>query len=138
MSESTIDFAALKSRAKQACSVAYAPYSRFRVGAAVSAASGEVFSGCNVENASYGLTQCAERNAIAAAVAAGMHDLHAVLIYTPGERAHPPCGACRQVIQELIAPAGRIISCCDSEQVKEWTVAGILPEPFKSEDVLRP
>ncbi len=138
MSESAVDLAVLKSRAKQACSAAYAPYSRFRVGAAVCGASGQVFSGCNVENASYGLTQCAERNAIAAAVVAGLQDLQAVLIYTPGERAHAPCGACRQVIQELMSPAGRIISCCDSEQVKEWTVAGILPDPFQSEAVLRP
>lgn len=138
MSEPTVDFAALKSKAKQACSAAYAPYSRFRVGAAVCAAGGQVFSGCNVENASYGLTQCAERNAIAAAVVAGMQELHAVLIYTPGERARTPCGACRQVIQELMDPAGRIISCCDSKQVKEWTVAAILPEPFQSEDVLHP
>lgn len=138
MSELPVDFVTLKSRAKQACSAAYAPYSRFRVGAAVSGASGQVFSGCNVENASYGLTQCAERNAIAAAIVAGMQDLQAVLIYTPGERAHAPCGACRQVIQELMSPAGRIISCCDSDEVKEWTVAGILPEPFQSEAVLRP
>ena len=136
MSQPKIDFAILKSAAQKASTAAYAPYSKFRVGAAVSDNSGQVFFGCNVENASYGLTQCAERNAIAAAMVAGSRDLQVVLIYTAGAVPHAPCGACRQVIQELMHPAARIISCCDGEEVKEWSIAEILPAPFKPEVIL--
>jgi cytidine deaminase len=91
-----------------------------------------------MENASYGLTQCAERNAIAAAVVAGIRDLRAVLIYTPGNRVHAPCGACRQVIGEMMHPAARVISCCDSDEYSEWTVGELLPEPFEPEALLNP
>ena len=78
MTEKSVNIADLKSRAKLACDEAYAPYSQFRVGAVVSDEQGRVFSGCNVENASYGLTQCAERNAIAAAIVAGVKELKVV------------------------------------------------------------
>jgi cytidine deaminase len=130
MTDSGLDLQALKSRAQDACTAAYAPYSRFRVGATVVGEGGQIFSGCNVENASYGLTMCAERNAIAAAVAAGVKSIQTVLVYTPGQQAHAPCGGCRQVMQELMGPMANVISCCDSEDVKEWTVAEILPHPF--------
>jgi len=130
------DLLALKSRAEQACAFAHAPYSRFPVGAAVTDASGQIASGCNVENASFGLTMCAERNAIAAALAAGYKDLNAVVIYTPGKHAHAPCGACRQVMQELLNPEASIISCCDSDEVKNWTLVEILPDPFITEKCL--
>ncbi len=122
--------AQLKPLAKEVCSRAHAPYSQFPVGAAVLDEAGGVFVGCNVENASFGLTLCAERNALAAAVAAGASRVETVLIYTPGEQAHPPCGACRQVIEELMEPDARIISCCDSKHVRSWTVAEVLPDPF--------
>ncbi len=81
---------------------AYAPYSGFQVGAAVLTAGGRIFTGVNVENASYGLTICAERAAIQAAVAAGQCRLRAVLIVAP--HAAPPCGACRQVLAEFAGP----------------------------------
>ncbi len=80
---------------------AYAPYSGFAVGAAVVSADGQVFSGCNVENASYGLTVCAERHAVAAAVAAGARDLRGLAVVTPVSPPAPPCGACRQVLAEF-------------------------------------
>ncbi len=130
MTTSEIDFFSLKSAAEQACLLAYAPYSHFPVGSAVVNTSGQVISACNVENASFGLTMCAERSALAAAVAAGLEELTAILIFTPGPQAHSPCGACRQVMQELMNPDARVISCCDSEDIKKWTVDSILPDPF--------
>ena len=101
-SDSSID--ALIEAASTACGHAHAPYSGFRVGAAVLGPDGRVFSGCNVENASFGLTVCAERNALAAAIAAGADPgtLGPLVIFTPGQRAHSPCGACRQVMRELM------------------------------------
>src|ERR1700754_816758 len=85
---------------------AHAPYSNFHVGAAVQTASGEIFTGCNVENASYGLTICAERAAVCAAVAAGHKEIVAVAVVTSG--GHSPCGACRQVLSEF-GPAMEVV-----------------------------
>ena len=98
----------LERAARAAAEKAYAPYSGFRVGAAVLAASGKVFSGCNVENASYGLCNCAERTAIFNAVAAGEQVLRAVVVYTPTANPTSPCGACRQVISEF-GPRARVV-----------------------------
>ncbi len=92
---------------------------------------GAIHAGCNVENASFGLTSCAERNALAAAVVARATDLHTLVIYTPGERPWPPCGACRQVISELMRPDAVVRSCCDSETRSEWTVDQLLPDAFR-------
>ena len=80
---------------------AYAPYSNFQVGAAVLAADGRIFTGCNVENLSYGLTICAERNAIFAAVAAGIREFSAIAIVADTRQPISPCGACRQVMAEF-------------------------------------
>ncbi len=91
----------MKSEARRAADRAYAPYSGFKVGAAVLDDRGRVYAGCNVENASYGLTVCAERNAVARAVCAGAKSLQAVLVFTGTEKLTPPCGACLQVIAEL-------------------------------------
>jgi len=115
--------------ARKASAGAYSPYSKFRVGAAVLDAVGEVHVGCNVENASYGLTSCAERNALAAAMANGARDLTAILIYVPGPRLFEPCGACRQVMLELMPASAPVYSVCtDAENC--WTVAELLPAPF--------
>ena len=124
---------ALKSAAKRASRNAYAKYSNFPVGAAVLDVNGAVFTGCNVENASYGLTICAERGALAQAVAQGCRpgDIVMTLIYTPGDVAHTPCGACRQVMDEVLAPDATVVSCCDSEDSKTWTMSQLLPDPFR-------
>lgn len=116
--------------ARIASANAYAPYSKFKVGAAVLDSDGQIHSGCNVENASYGLTSCAERNALATARAAGVKEMSAILIYVPGDKLFEPCGACRQVMLELMPGSARVYSASDSEQ-RRWTVSGLLPEPFR-------
>ena len=128
----------LKERAARAAGNSHSPYSRFPVGAAVVGADGQIYAGCNVENASFGLTQCAERSALTAAIAAGAEpgSLQTLLIYTPGNEAHAPCGACRQVMHELMAPDGLVVSCCDADEVRTWTRSDYLPEPFSAEVLL--
>ena len=89
--------------AKEAAELSYAPYSHFRVGAALLCFDGKVIKGCNVENRSYGLTICAERNAVATAIGKGIHEFSALAIYCPDAAyAVSPCGACRQVISEFV------------------------------------
>jgi len=94
--------------ARKARSKAYAPYSNFHVGAAVLGGNGKIYSGCNVENASFGLTCCAERNAIFAMVAAGEKRIREILVIGQSEEFLPPCGACRQVIAEFAAPTVKV------------------------------
>ncbi|HMO85671.1 MAG TPA: cytidine deaminase [Lacipirellulaceae bacterium] len=108
---------------------AYAPYSRFRVGAAVRTADGGVFAGCNVENASYGLTICAERSAVCAAVAAGAPRIVAVAVAASGGAS--PCGACRQVLAEF-GPAmeGTLVDAGDPAQGRVTTPDKLLPDSF--------
>ena len=122
----------LKGRAMVAAGHSYSPYSHFRVGAAIIGASGEIYSGCNVENGSFGLTQCAERAAITAAICAGEPPgtLELLLIYTPGDTAHTPCGACRQVMEELMSADSLVVSCCDKDATRAWTPAEYLPDSF--------
>lgn len=120
---------ALEKAARAVASHAYAPYSRFRVGSAVQAGSGRIYSGCNVENASYGLCNCAERTAIFTAIAAGESTIEAVAVYTPTERATTPCGACRQVINEFGHKA-RILCVCDGPERIELTLPELLPGAF--------
>jgi len=126
----------LKSAAKSASGRAYAPYSKFRVGAAVLTAAGKIYSGCNVENASYGLTNCAERTAIFNAVAAGEKKLRlkCVVVYTPTDLPTAPCGACRQVIYEF-GPEAQVISCCGGRQVMGVSIGALLPGAFGPADL---
>ena len=128
--------AVLKTHAKNAAAQSYSPYSKFKVGAAVMGQEGEIYAGCNVENASYGLTQCAERNAINAAISGGLRagTLMTLVIYTPTKQVCSPCGACRQVMHELMAPQSQEISCCDSDDYKTWTRNEYLPDPFVAEN----
>lgn len=118
--------------ARSASDNAYSPYSGVRVGACVVDESGKVYSGCNVENSSYGLTQCAERNALAAAIAEGMQPgtAHTLLIFATGFKTLAPCGACRQVMSELLADDALIISCHSETDYRSWSIAELLPYPF--------
>mgnify|MGYP000208115675 FL=1 len=131
-------FERLKQGAVRAASHSHSPYSRFRVGAAVLAESGAVYTGCNVENASFGLTQCAERAALTAAISAGESpgSLALLVLYVPGDTAHPPCGACRQVMRELMSADSRVVSCCDTEEVRKWSADDYLPDPFTPESLV--
>jgi cytidine deaminase len=115
--------------AKNMSNVSYAPYSRFPVGAAVITDDGQIFHGCNVENASYGLAICAERNAIFHMVAQGKKELAAVVIYTPTLKPTAPCGACRQVINEF-GPDALIIGVCDGPDILKKKLSELLPEAF--------
>lgn len=126
----------LEKAARRAANAAYAPYSRFRVGAAVLAKSGRIYSACNVENASYGLCICAERAAIAAAVSAGERAVRAVAVYTPTPLPKSPCGACRQVISEF-GPGALVISVCRSKKRLEAELSELLPRSFGPEDLSR-
>lgn len=107
---------------------AYAPYSKFLVGAAVRAASGKIYTGCNIENASYGLTVCAERNALFSAVGAGEREFTALCVVGDTEAPISPCGACRQVMAEF--KVKRIILANVKGDVKEYTLDELLPLSF--------
>lgn len=106
--KSNPDDLALVKKARQAMVHAYVPYSKFRVGAALLSADGRVFTGCNVENASYGLSMCAERNVLAKAVSEGYRDFEAIAIVADTKEPIRPCGACRQVLSEF-SPRMRVI-----------------------------
>jgi cytidine deaminase len=123
--------AELITAARNAAARAYCPYSRFQVGAAVLTDCGKIFAGCNVENASYGLTICAERNAVFQAVAATPHPLivRAVVVYTPTPSPTAPCGACRQVINEF-GPDALVLSVCDGPDAIRSRTNELLPRAF--------
>ncbi|MEE4175430.1 MAG: cytidine deaminase [Xanthomonadales bacterium] len=122
----------LRAPAEAASSNAHAPYSGYHVGAALIDVDGAIYAACNVESASYGLTQCAERNALGSAISAGVRPgtLEAIVIYIPGDEPIAPCGACRQVMRELMAPHAVAVSCCDGEATQAWTLEELLPAAF--------
>ena len=133
MKISNQEFALLKDKAQQALTKAYAPYSKFRVGAAILTDEGNIFTGCNIENSSYGLTICAERAAVASAI---IHEggekmkIRAIVIVTEPEKPCAPCGACRQVLSEFGLEAIVFFQGQD-QQIKQLTVAELLPEAFQ-------
>jgi cytidine deaminase len=123
-----IDWPSLFVAASQVQERAHAPYSNFKVGAALLARSGEVFAGCNVENASYGLTICAERAAVATAVAAGQNEFVALAV-VGGSGPIAPCGACRQVLAEF-GDSVVIRSRGEGATELSWLLSELLPQPF--------
>lgn len=118
-----------RSLARAVRDVAYAPYSNYKVGAVVRSRSGSLHVGCNVENASYGATLCAERAAVAAMVAGGERRLDAVLVFTDDGPLGMPCGICRQTLLEFADPHCVVVAASPRE-VRTTTLAALLPEPF--------
>ncbi|MGH9790919.1 MAG: cytidine deaminase [Candidatus Acidiferrales bacterium] len=115
--------------AKAARENAHAPYSNFRVGAALRATSGRVYTGCNVENATYGLTVCAERVAIFKAISEGERGFDAIAVVTDTETLTPPCGACRQLIWEFCGDAEVILANLGGKN-ETFRMAALFPRPF--------
>jgi cytidine deaminase len=128
MSAGTIE--PLLQAARGALTNAHAPYSRFRVGACVRAASGRLYPGCNVENASYGLTQCAESTAIGAMVAAGDREIVEVLLLSERAELCPPCGRCRQQLAEFARPQTPVHLCGPDGLRTTTTLGELLPLAF--------
>ncbi|PKI16745.1 cytidine deaminase [Colwellia sp. 12G3] len=122
--------------ANAAYQLAYAPYSKFHVGAAALTTNGNVVNGCNVENASYGLTICAERNCISHAVVNGEQQFEVIVIYTEQDKLTPPCGACRQVIAEFFEQSAPVIAVNHKNEQQVWTVQELLPDAFTPKDLL--
>jgi cytidine deaminase len=127
------EYQALVDAATSARERAYAPYSGFQVGAAVLGESGRVYAGCNVENVSYGLSSCAERNAIFRAVTDGERRFTAIVVVTAAAAPTPPCGACRQVLSEFAAGGDMdVVMVTTGGTRKTRRLAALLPESFSS------
>jgi cytidine deaminase len=125
------DYDKLIAAARQARENAHAPYSNFRVGAALRAQSGRIYTGCNVENASYGLTCCAERVAIFKAISEGERGFDAIAVVTDTDKLTPPCGACRQLIWEFCGDVPVILANLKGK-IEEERSGKLLPRPFDS------
>ncbi|MCI2254503.1 cytidine deaminase [Domibacillus indicus] len=125
----------LMEAAKQARERAYVPYSNFKVGAALLTKDGQIFGGCNIENAAYGVVNCAERTAIFKAWSEGASEYAAIAVVADTNRPVPPCGACRQVIAELCPPDMPVILTNLKGDVQTLTVAELLPGAFSPEDL---
>ncbi|NLP46222.1 MAG: cytidine deaminase [Epulopiscium sp.] len=123
----------LLSYATYAKQYAYAPYSNFQVGAAVLTSSGKVYTGCNIENASYGATNCAERTAFFKAISEGERDFKAIAIVSSSQDETFPCGICRQVMMEFM-PDGIVILETKEKQIKQYRVQELLPYAFTKKD----
>ncbi|NQY63468.1 MAG: cytidine deaminase [Alteromonadaceae bacterium] len=134
--QSLKDWQPLVEKAKQAADNAYAPYSQFRVGAAAYTSTGKIIAGCNVENASFGLTVCAERNCIGHAIVNGDQKFTSMVIYTAQTNLTPPCGACRQVIAEFFDSTAKVMAVNHLDQRKVWSVFELLPDAFTPQDLI--
>ncbi|MDD4843999.1 MAG: cytidine deaminase [Anaerotignum sp.] len=120
--------------AKEAMEKAYAPYSKFKVGAALLAKDGTVFFGCNVENASFGATICAERTAVTKAISEGVREFEKIAVVASSGDYAAPCGICRQVLYEFM-PEGEVILDSDAEGMKVMKLKELLPMGFRGEDI---
>jgi cytidine deaminase len=120
--------AVLIEKAKNAMKLAYAPYSNFRVGAALLAGSGKIYTGCNDENMSFGATNCAERTAVFKAVSEGERSFKAIAVYSSGNSATAPCGICRQVLSEFSDDIA-VFFCGTDEKIVATTLSALLPMP---------
>lgn len=116
--------------AKKAAENAYVPYSHFPVGACILADSGKTYTGCNFENSSYGLTICAERNAVGTAVANGERKIKAIAVVSPKMKKCTPCGACRQVLSEFQPSDGMDVILDTDDGIKVYPLSSLLPECF--------
>nr|WP_144920433.1 cytidine deaminase [Paenibacillus bovis] len=121
--------------ARTAREKAYVPYSNFPVGAALITKNGEVYHGCNIENASFGLTNCAERTALFKALSEGGKDFSMLAVIADSARPVPPCGSCRQVIAEHCPKDMKVVLTNLNGEIKTITVAELLPFAFSSEDL---
>lgn len=126
----------LVSKANDMLNMAYVPYSNFPVGAALLTKGGQVYSGCNIENASYGLSNCAERTAFFKAVSEGNKKFDYLVITGNTDEPISPCGACRQVMVEFCEPGMPVLLTNNLGKVKETTVSELLPGAFQSEDMV--
>lgn len=125
------DYQLLMDKAKEAAKKSYSPFSKFAVGASVVTASGKIYSGCNIENSSFGMTICAERCAIFKAVSEGDKEILAVAIYSPNEDDCYPCGACRQVMYEFQGQDEIEIITEDKGELNIKKLSDFLPYGFK-------
>lgn len=121
--------------ANKAMENAYAPYSHYTVGAAILCDDGKIYSGVNVENASYGLTNCAERTAIFKAVSEGIKHVSAILIVNGTKELSKPCGACRQVMSEFMSASDTVFLANSINEFKQYTFKEILPLAFSDKDM---
>ncbi len=130
----SVDWTALEAAAKAVRENAHAPYSHYKVGAALRTASGKLFAGCNVENASYGLSLCAERSAILQMVAAGEREPVALVVLTEGPIVGTPCGACRQVLAEFALDLPiRLSVAAPGVASRDTSLAVLLPDAFRAD-----
>lgn len=120
----------LMNKAKEAAKNAYAPYSKFKVGACIRTPDGKTFSGCNFENSSFGLTICAERNAVGSVIANGERKIASIAIYSPNLENCLPCGACRQVLHEFRAESGIDVITEANGELKIYKLDELLPGGF--------
>jgi len=125
-----MDYQELMNKAIEASTKSYSPYSKFAVGACVLTDTENTYSGCNFENSSFGLTICAERNAIGTAITAGEKKIKAIAIYSPNAEYCQPCGACRQVMHEFKSDSGIDVITTGSSGLKVLTLDNLLPEGF--------
>jgi cytidine deaminase len=126
-----MDWEPLIEAARRAREHAHAPYSRFAVGAALLGADGRVFAGCNVENRSYGVSLCAERAAVAAAVAGGADGPRAVVVLADADPLATPCGLCRETLSEFAGPELPILLVAPDGRRRETRLGALFPEPFE-------